>query len=91
MPSRVTNFCSTVVKPYKREFNNYIINNNKNSPPDIDSPANIISSIDIANNPDFDDKIDDFLPRFQPPPIRQGRGRPKDSKNRLKISPPLRL
>jgi hypothetical protein len=88
MPSRVTNFCSTVVKPYKREFNNYIINNDKNSSSNIDPLVNITSPIDTADDPDVDsdynEEVDDFLPRFQPPSIKQGRGRPKGSKNRPK-------
>jgi hypothetical protein len=85
MPSGATNFRSTVVKPYKRD-----VNDDKNSPPDIGPPADITSPIDTAIDPDFDpeynDEEDDFLPRFQPPSIKQGRGRPKGSKNRPKVT-----
>jgi hypothetical protein len=86
--SGATNFRSTVIKLYKREFNGYIINDDKNSPSDIGLLTDITSSIDTADDPDvnsnYNEEVDDFLPQFQPLPIKQGRGRPKDSKNRPK-------
>jgi hypothetical protein len=86
MPNGAANFRSTIVKPYKRE-----LKDDKNSPPNTSSPAGITSPTDIVNDPNFDsdynDELDDFLPRFQPPPIKQGRGRPKGSKNRPKTAP----
>jgi hypothetical protein len=81
-----------VVKLYKRGLDtdkNFLFNINfdKNSPPNIDPPANITPSIDTTDDSNYNDEVDDFLPRFQPPPIKQERGYSKDLKNRLKITP----
>jgi hypothetical protein len=82
MPNGAANFRSTIIKLYKRD-----LDNDKNSPSNINLPANIIPPIDTADNPKYNDEMDDFLPRFQPPPIKQGRGRPKGLKNRPKTTP----
>jgi hypothetical protein len=75
-----------MVKPYKRELDKNS-SSNINSPADIISPIDDITSpIDTADNPDYNEE-NDFLPQFQPPPTKQGRGRSKDSKNRPKTTP----
>jgi hypothetical protein len=60
MPHGLTNFCSTVIKPYYTD---------DNTPPDITIIVDPLAEV-----------IEDTIKAD--PPIKQGRGRPKGSKNK---------
>ena len=80
MPNGPTNFRSTVVKPYKHDATT-----DKSSPPNFELPADNTSPVEIDHaDSDNNNEEDDFLPRYQPPQAKQGRGRPKGSKNKPK-------
>ena len=89
LPSRATNFRSTIIKLYKREFNGYIINNDKNSPSDIGFLADIIFSIDTADDPDvnsnYNKEVDDFLYNSSPYRLSKDVDVPKTQKTAQKI------
>jgi hypothetical protein len=69
-----------VVKLYKHDATT-----DKNSPPNFELLADNTSPVEIDHaDSDNNNEENNFLPRYQPPQAKQGRGRPKGSKNKPK-------